>query len=186
MRLNPTVDEDWSAWERKQYLLNRLGRSSEEAQKRYRALLEIAAGALPTQDNATLSPPQRQLLVDKIYYDEGSLDEQEHWPKVVERWESDNDVYEMEASTHGMVARRLAERLREECGSPPTREHMVALVQRIMTAAGAEEEQAVWLLLRAEETDASQGSMTDDTYWPKQEMSAEEIVDHAIERGKRN
>jgi tetratricopeptide (TPR) repeat protein len=79
IHLNPMVDEDWSAWERKQCLLSRLGRSSEaeEAMKRVRELLEIAAGALPTEDNATLSPAQRQSLVDKIYCDEGSPEDQE-------------------------------------------------------------------------------------------------------------
>ena len=70
MRLSPTIAEDWRTWDSKQALLGRLKRQdeAEAAQKRYRELFEIAAGALPTGTSATLSPAQRQLLVDKIYY----------------------------------------------------------------------------------------------------------------------
>lgn len=187
MRLSPTISDDWQAWNAKEALLRRLQRQdeAEAAQRRYRELLEIAAGALPTETSATLTPAQRQLLVEKIYHNEGSLDEQERWLKMVERWESDNDMYEMEALTLSIAARRLVALLREKSGSPLTREQLVALVQRIMAADGTEEEQAAWLLLVAEETGVSQGSITDDIYWPKKEMTAEEIVERAIARGKR-
>jgi tetratricopeptide (TPR) repeat protein len=187
MHLNPMVNEDWSARERKQYLLNRLGRSSEaeEAQKRYRELLEIAAGALPTEDNATLSPAQKQLLVDKIYYDEGSLEDQELWLVIIQRQKDQGYFSEMEALARIVGAKRLATRLREELGSPLTREQLVALLQQVMRVEGTEEEQEAWLRLIAEETGASFGSITDDIYWPKQEMTAEEIVERAIVRGKR-
>jgi hypothetical protein len=50
-------------------------------------LLEIATGALPTEDNATLSPGQRQSLVDKIWYDDGSLEDQELWLAIIQRQE---------------------------------------------------------------------------------------------------
>jgi tetratricopeptide (TPR) repeat protein len=186
MRLNPAVNEDWSAWEREQYLLNRLGRSSEaeEAQKRYRELLEIAAGPLPTEDNATLSQAQRRLLVDKIYYDEGSLEEQERWLAIIQRQEDQGYFSEMEALARIVGAKRLATRLREGFGSPLTRKQLVTLVQQTMAVDGTEEEIEAWLKLIADETGASFGSITDDIYWPKQEMTAEEIVERAIERGK--
>jgi tetratricopeptide (TPR) repeat protein len=187
MRLSPAIAEDWSAWERKQYLFNRLGRSSEaeEARKCYRELLEIAAGALPTEENATLSPAQRQLLVDKIYYDEGSLEKQELWLAMIQHQEDQGYFSEMEALARMVGAKRLATRLREELGSPLTRERLVALPQQVMRVEGTEEEQEAWLRLIAEETGASFDSITDDIYWPKQEMAAEEIVERAIARGKR-
>jgi hypothetical protein len=54
-----------------------------------------------------------------------------------------------------------------------------------MRMEGTEEEQEAWLRLIAEETGASFGSITEDIYWPKKEMTAEEIVGRAIARGKR-
>jgi tetratricopeptide (TPR) repeat protein len=188
MRLSPAIAEDWHAWNSKQQLFSWLERQdeAEAAQQRYWVLLEIAAGILPTETSATLSPAQRQLLVEKINHNEGSLDEQDLWLKMVERWETENDMYEMEALALSIAARRLTKRLNEEWGSPLTKEQLVALVQQIMTADGTEEEQAAWLLLLAEETGASQGSITDDIYWPQQEMTADKIANRAIERGKRH
>lgn len=187
MRLNPAIAEDWHTWDSKQALLRRLGRSSEaeEAQKRYRELLEIASGPLPTEDNATLSPAQRQLLVDKIYYDEGSLEDQELWLAIIQRQEDQGYFSEMEALARIVGAKRLAMRLRQELGSPLTRGQLVVLLQQVMRVEGTEEEQEARLRLIAEETGASFGSITDDIYWPKQEMTAEEIVERAIARGKR-
>jgi hypothetical protein len=187
MRVSPTIAEDWQAWQTKESLLHSLQRQDEAdaAHTAYRDLLEIAAGALPTEGNATFLPAQRQLLVEKIHHNEGTLDEQEHWLKMIERWEIDIDVYEMEALIRAVTARRLVARLHDNLGSPLTREQLVILVQRLMNAQGTEEEQDAWLKLIAEETGASQGSITDDIYWPKQEMTAEQIVERAIARGKR-
>jgi hypothetical protein len=126
-----------------------------------------------------------KMLVERIYYDEGSLEEQERWLKMVERWETSNDMYETEALALAIAGKRLAARLRVEFGSLPTQDLMVALAQRIIAADGTEEEREAWLILLVEATDSSQGSILDDIYWPKDEMSAEEIVERAIARGKR-
>jgi len=64
MRLSPDATEDWRHWDVKQSLLHSLKREDEAgaARQRYRALLEIAAGAIPAENNATHSPAQRQML----------------------------------------------------------------------------------------------------------------------------
>jgi tetratricopeptide (TPR) repeat protein len=187
MTLSPAIAENWNAWENKWALLRSLKREDEAvaAHKRYRELLEIAAGALPTETSATLSPAQRQLLVEKTYYDEGLLEDQELWLAIIQRQEDQGYFSQMEALTRMVGAKRLATRLREELGSPLTREQLVALLQPVMRMEGTEEEQEAWLRLIAEETGASFGSITEDIYWPKKEMTAEEIVGRAIARGKR-
>jgi hypothetical protein len=53
-----------------------------------------------------------------------------------------------------------------------------------MAVDGTEEDTEPWHRLLADETGASSGSITVDISWPKQEMTAEEIVDRAIERAR--
>lgn len=184
MLLSPAVAEDWSAWKKKRALLLALDRQNEAdaAQKRYRELLEIAAGELTGETSTALSPAQRELLVDKIYCDKGSLEEQERWLAIIQSQENSGDSYEGEALTQILTAKRLALLLREELASPLTREQLEMLVQRLIDNKGTEEEQDVWLCLLAEDTGASQRSIIGDIYAPKQEMTAEEIVERAIER----
>jgi tetratricopeptide (TPR) repeat protein len=163
MRLSPDAAEDWRNWDLKQSLLHSLKREDEAgaARQRYRALLEIAAGAIPAENNATLSPAQRQVLVERIYYDEGSLEEQERWLAIIQRQEALRQFPEMEGLRRIVVAKRLAARLREELGSPLNREQLVTLVQRLMSVEGTEEEQDAWLNLIAEEAGAAQESAPD-------------------------
>ena len=116
---------------------------------------------------------------------EGTLEEREHWLAIIQCQEDQGYFSEMEALTRIVGAKRLAARLSDEFGSPLTNEQLVTLVQRIMAVDGTEEELDAWLKLIAEETGASQGSITDEIFWPKQEMTADEIVERAIERGKR-
>ena len=131
----------------------------------------------------------RSPSISRIYagecQNEDSLEEQERWLGVIQRQEDQGYFSEMEALIHIVGAKRLAARLHEELGSPLTREQLVALLQRIMAVDGTEEEIEAWLKLIADETGASFGSITEDIYWPKQEMAADENVERAVERGKR-
>jgi hypothetical protein len=124
---------------------------------------------------------ERSQLITKLQGGEGTLAEAEAWLarlRDIDPYFSCTDgMHHLEVAVKG---RRLFEQMVAELGSHPSREQLVALVQRIMGATGSEEEQhADRAYLRASVADPQ---VLDYIYWPPdgKEMSAEEVIDRAL------
>lgn len=139
--------------------------------------------------NDSNQEPDRFLLIQKIWKDEGTLEEQEAWLLELQDsdphfWQSDAMLYLEEA----VRVRRRVQRLRDQLGTPPgtplTREQLIALVEGIdysnVNSPDEIEEMDARSVLFATSVPHPDATSLVNHVWGEKDKSAEEVVDAAL------